>query len=99
MLSQLVCLKLKQGRWQLKEGREAAGKGKRGGPPLNTGLAGALDKYTKELCPILTYHIQSNNHTVHSGFFSKMHGKLVVNIGTNVCTYQGYTLKAPYSSK
>ena len=38
----VLCLELKQDRGQLQMGRGAAGEGKRGGPPLYTGLAGAL---------------------------------------------------------
>ena len=38
----VLCLELKQDRRRLKKGRGAAGKGKRGGPSLHIGLAGAL---------------------------------------------------------
>ena len=38
----VLCLELKLDREQLKKGRGAAREGKRGGPPLYIGLAGAL---------------------------------------------------------
>ena len=41
----VLCLELKQYRRQLKKGRGAAGKGKRGGPPLHIELAGALELF------------------------------------------------------
>ena len=45
----VLCQELKQDRRQLKKGRGAAGKGKRGRPPLHIGLAGALGIFTGNL--------------------------------------------------